>query len=143
MAFVSELISEADKARIDWNRFKWDEHSPPHYPWKWSIDRERDAFLIPVELPGRDETHSRPDVFDLSWHGHVIRLAGHATGWGRGKYWEKMRWRIVELAIPASLEACEAEVRQLIKDALDAYGSYFDTQHLEDVEVEFDAGSAS
>jgi hypothetical protein len=142
MAFVNELISEADKARTDWSQFKWWKHSDPHCPWKWTIDRDRDAFLIPREPPGYDDTHTRPEVFALAWRGHIVRIEGYVSGSGPGKFREQMKWRIVKVIIPAALRVPESDVLQLIEDALKAHGSIFDTSHLKQVDVEFVARSA-
>ena len=143
MAFVNELISEADKARIDWSQFKWWEYSPPHRPWMWTIDRDRDAFLIRLAPPGYDDTHTRPEVFALVLHGHVVRLEGYASGSGPGKFWDHMKWRIVKVVIPTALGQPQGDVLHLIEEALKAHGDLFDTSHLKQVDVEFAAGSAS
>jgi len=143
MAFVNELISEADKARIDWSQFKWWKHSDPHRPWKWTIDRDRDAFLIPLEPPGYDDTHTRPEVFALAWRGHIVRIEGYVSGSGPGKFWEQMKWQIVKVVIPAAFCVPESDLLQLIEEALKGHGSTFDMRHLKQVDVDFVGRSAS
>jgi hypothetical protein len=80
MAFVNELISDADKQRIDWTNFKAWSYSDPHRPWKWTIDRECDVFLVMLAGRGREGEH--PQIYALSWHGVVICFEAESGGEG-------------------------------------------------------------
>ncbi|MBU3104522.1 hypothetical protein [Clostridium gasigenes] len=63
MSFVNERILEADKEKFNYFNFKnsvTDEHLEP---WKWTIDRERNIFL--VGLGGQGYEHSEIPVFLL------------------------------------------------------------------------------
>jgi hypothetical protein len=55
MAFINELISDEDKKKIDWTKFKAWPFTPSITPWKWTIDRERDVFLYHSEGVGQME----------------------------------------------------------------------------------------
>ncbi|MBH1970066.1 MAG: hypothetical protein I8H92_02515, partial [Moraxellaceae bacterium] len=47
MPFVEEKISEADRAKIDWSRFKsFGKPLDPLSVNKWIIDRDRSIFVI-------------------------------------------------------------------------------------------------
>jgi hypothetical protein len=137
MAFVNEFVNAADKARIDWTQFKPEHFSKPHRPWKWTIDRERDAFLLLLEQTGRDETNTRPDVFILAWKDESIRIEARVTGSGTGKFWDTLCWTVSKVDIPPGLQDSEAAVLQLVREALTAHGRLFDTTHLRTITVKF------
>jgi hypothetical protein len=69
MAFVNEAVPEEQKSKFDskifFNPFSFNE---PIRPFRWTIDRERDVFLIYLGGGGR----SRRDP-------NYLRLAGRAT----------------------------------------------------------------
>ncbi|TAK75900.1 MAG: hypothetical protein EPO12_17755 [Aquabacterium sp.] len=134
MTYVNELIPDADKPRIDWSRFRAWPHSPPYSPWKWTIDRELDVFLVFLEDGGREQ--ERPQVYALYWHGEVIRFearcrsANHAGG----KF--DLFWTLSGIELPAHLEPRRTEVLEDLKAALDAHGVTYKRAEVNEVHIE-------
>jgi hypothetical protein len=141
MAFINELISDEDKKKIDWTKFKAWPFTPSITPWKWTIDRERDVFFIP--LGGRGPDGERPDVYGLWWKGILLRIEARLIGTGSGKFWDSLYWDITKIDIPDDLCSQRKEILDTLREALCAHGSLFSTEHVKSVTVEFAVGSAS
>ncbi|HSD40080.1 MAG TPA: hypothetical protein VLC92_21450 [Rhodocyclaceae bacterium] len=135
MAFVNELIGEEDKKKIDWTEFKWWERSDPHRPWKWTIDRERDVFLVGLVNRGRDGDH--PEIYALSWKGGVIRFSAESGGQGMFTTGVDMFWKVFDIEIPSHLEIQRQEILSVLVEAIDAHGSVYDRSHVKSVHVDF------
>lgn len=134
MAFINERIPESDKARIDWSKFKaWSFSKPSHPSW-WTIDREKDVFLVMLE--GRGPDGERPEVYALYWKGDVIRFEADVSGQGTGKFWETVFWRLQAVDIPASLKKSTEEILNDLKATIDAHGRLFDREHIKSVHIE-------
>jgi len=134
MAFVNELIGDEDKRRIDWAKFRAWPFTQPVSPWKWTIDRERDVFLIP--LGGRGPDGERPEVFALVWKGQMVRFEASATGEGSGKFWSTLHWKVGNVSVPEMLQSCRTQVIELVVQSLSAHGRFFSTEHLHSVKVD-------
>ena len=134
MAFVNELIPEADKARIDWSKFKAWPFSRPPRPSRWTIDLEKDVFMIMLE--GRGPDGERPETYALSWKGQVIRFEANVSGHGTGKFWETICWRLQSVDIPAHLQHLKEEILDDLKAAIDAHGRFFDRENIVSVQIE-------
>jgi hypothetical protein len=141
MAFVNELISEEDKKRIDWSKFKAWPFTLPISPWKWTIDRERDFFFVP--LGGNGPDGERPEVYALCWNGQIVRLEAKVTGSGGGKFWDTIYWSVSKVDIPDDLQPNQDEILHALKDAICAHGRLFDVEHVKSVHIEFVSRSAS
>ena len=137
MAFVNELISEEDKQKIDWSKFIAWPFSKPHRPWKWTIDRERDVFFIPLEQPGYDDTNTSPDVFALYWKKEIIKVEASVTGSGEGKFWNTLIWKVSNIDVPDHLKIEQNDILNTLKEAFCAHGRLFDNAHVKTVYVEF------
>jgi hypothetical protein len=134
MAFVNELINEEDKQKIDWTKFKAWTYSKPHRPWKWTIDRERDVFLVGLIGRGRENDH--PEVYALSWKGNVIRFEAESEGKGYFASGVDMFWKIFNIYIPPYLEGQRQEILSTIKEAIDAYGATYKREQVKSVHIE-------
>src|SRR5688572_18624722 len=97
MSFVNELVPEADKQRIDWTNFRESPFTSPIIPWKWTIDRSRDAYFLPLAGQGPEEG---PEVFMFVWKANLIRLEAWVTGSGAGKWWDTLNCVVTEITIP-------------------------------------------
>src|SRR4051812_1450979 len=122
MSFVNEDIPDSAKLRIEWSRFKAMPTMDPHRPWKWLIDRERDAFVVPLDLPGRDDTGTRAAAFALCWHDQIICFDARVTGSGGGKFWTHLSWVVEPINSPRTLKLDQHELQQMVREALTAYG---------------------
>jgi hypothetical protein len=135
MAFVNELISEEDKQKIDWTKFKAWPFSDSHRPWKWTVDRERDVFLVMLCGRGREGEH--PEVYALSWKGHFIRFEAESGGKGMFSTGVDMFWKIIKIDIPEKLKHRREEILEILKEAIDAHGSVYEREQIKSVHIEF------
>ena len=137
MAFVNELISENDKQKFDWNKFKAWPFSKPHRPWKWMVDHERDVFLIPLAQSGYDDINTRSDLFVLYWKKEVIRVEARVIESGKGKSLDKSIWKASIIDIPIHLQKERNEIIKTLKEAFCAHGWLFDIDHVKTVHMRF------
>lgn len=137
MPFVNELVSDADKARIDWSKFKAWPFSKPLNPWKWTIDRDKDVFFVWLE--GRGPDSERPETYALSWKGHVIRIEAEVSGSGGEKFWEHLAWNILKIDLPGETQIALDEALADLELAIDAHGRLYDRSHLQSVRINFSA----
>jgi hypothetical protein len=121
MTFVNELISEEDKAKYDWSKFKAWDFSWPLRPWKWTIDREKDVFFVGLEGQGRES--ERPEV----------EITGHLNG----KFWDEIYWKILRMSIPVEIEMNRDEIILDLREAIDAYGRFHDRSDIKSVKINF------
>lgn len=133
MAFTNELISDADKHRIDWTTFRAWAASPPHGPWKWTIDRERDVFFVRLEGPGPDA--ERPETYALCWRGNLIRVEADVTARGEFKTGVDATWNVRKLDTPPELAASREEIVQLLREAIQAFGLIYEPERVRSVLV--------
>lgn len=138
MAFVNELISDEDKQKIDWTKFKAWSFSNPHRPWKWTIDRERDVFLVALE--GRGPDGERPETYALYWKGDVIRFEAERDGKGMFATGIDMFWKIFNACLPQQLEPQRQEILTVLREAIDAHGSIYEREQVKSVHIEIVEG---
>jgi hypothetical protein len=134
MTFINELIPEEDKQKIDWTQFKAWQFSKPHRPWKWTIDRDRDIFLVGLE--GRGPDGERPETYALSWKGVVIRFEAerHSDSMATTNF--DLFWKIFNIYIPPHLEGQYLEILDTLKEAIDAHGSTYKRDQVKSVHID-------
>ena len=125
MTFVNELIPEEQKDKFDPEVFKLNLAYPPMRPYRWTIDREREIFLIKVGAHGygggQGDGFIPPVFYTLSWKGQVIKF--DVRIWSTGKFIDgdlDLNWEIFNIKLPPSLENKQAEVFELIQEAIRA-----------------------
>jgi len=136
MAFVNELISEEDKQKIDWTKFKAYPYSNPHSPWKWTVDKDRDVFLVMLCGQGREEEH--PEVYALSWKGVIIRFEAERDCKGMFVSGVDMFWHIFNIEVPLHFEDQRQEILGVLKEAIDAHGSVYKREQVKSVHIDID-----
>jgi hypothetical protein len=133
MAFVNEFVSEEDIQRFDLDELSpnwWGEGRPPKwFRHAWTIDRERDLWLIEAKMikqVGRSN-RSKPttkSIFILDWQGQRIRFlldyAGSSDAFSDAPFHRK--WSLLEKHIPATLDVPRQTVLSVLKEALVVYG---------------------
>lgn len=135
MAFVNEIISEADQEKLKAFTFKNPVTNIAITPKKWTINRERDAFLI--GLGGQGTYNSEiPMFYALVWKNKVISLATYKKGVGNYRDGAELWWKITGISVPESLKPYKDEIIELIKEAIDAHGSFYKRDHV--IRVNFD-----
>jgi len=134
MAFINELIPEEQKDKFTFSVKTYRDGSKPTL-WKWTIDRERDAFLVHTNtFGGGYEGTPEEECYVLSWHNELIYFQADPSGVGKEEY----TYVVHHLKIPTVLEEQKEEVMELIREALDAKGNTYLRDHLEVVHVKFD-----
>jgi hypothetical protein len=122
MAFKNEYIPEADYEKYDLLKIcgEHNEINRGHmYSRDWTIDRERNAFLIQV-WSHRDAEF---DGFAFYWKGEWISLEMRITGVGNNPV-DSSDWTgylVKGFVVPVSLTAMQQEVVDAFKQALAAY----------------------
>lgn len=123
MAFVNEAIPEQDKqkvnALVNYQTIsaiqRWG--SQFNMPVWWTVDRERDAYLLNLSAGGPPDSGQMPfSVLVIEGQIVFFSIVGKGTGddvIGLNKIKE-----IYNLHIPQTLESRREEIKQLIKEAL-------------------------
>lgn len=130
MPFVNERISSEDKAKIDWDKFRRRESLPSQIkPRWWTIDRDRDVFFLIID-PGHPEYPGA--VYGFSWKGTFIRVLSayndlHAI---------QGQW-CIKPQIPLHLESQKKEIKEVLKEAIRAYGWNYNSLAVNSVQIEF------
>lgn len=138
MAFVNELIPEEAKEAFDFPvQVSLTSGAKPTL-WKWTVDRERNAFLIQTGIEGGAyEGTPEETSFVLLLDGHkcsftgtnqirVVDGANHLT------------WNIRNLSVSDALAHDQERVMSLIADALDAMGFLYRRSAVKTVTTHFD-----
>lgn len=126
MAFANEKISDEDKSRIaseiTFEKINAQAQWIPEFskPSRWSVDRERGAYLIFLTGGGREQLPyyvlgivGKTVVFnvdDKSKGNHSSGIHGH--------------YEVHDLRIPPVLELRREEVKQLIREGLEEYACF-------------------
>lgn len=139
MAFVNELIPEEQKDKFPFPVSTRPDGSKPTL-WKWTIDRERDAYLVVTDVLGGGYEGTPPDYFYvLYWKGELVPFAAERHLSGSKTDDIVLTWKMHRLDIPSALQERKEEVMQLIREALDAQGLLYNRNRVEAVNVQFDA----
>jgi hypothetical protein len=138
MPFVNEIIPEAEK-----NKFTFPVDTGPggEKPtlWKWTVDRERAAFLVHTSSEGGPRLGTEQvEHYVLIWGGKVISFIGKPVVSGDVNKGYVLAWRLDDLIIPMGLEDHRGEVLQLIREALDVMGLRYSRNRIVRVEVDFE-----
>ena len=138
MTFVNELIPESEKEKFTFPVMTDPDGFKPTL-WKWTIDREREAFLVSTRSEGGGyEGTQLTKHHVLCWKGELIYFAADPILGGRVDAGQIMQWRVHHVQIPSSLKSKQEAVLQLIREALDVKGYVYDRQYYVAVNVTFD-----
>ena len=133
MAFVSELISEEEKSKLNPESYRT-RFGQSAALWKWSIDHERNAFLIGLgsQGPGDNNLYS----FALTWNRNVIRVQGRMEAKGNNESGYHVQWALLPIELSSQLELHRIAVLQMIREALEAHGLYGNREIVSSMNVE-------
>lgn len=142
MTFINELIPEAEKEKFTFPVSTRADGSKPTL-WKWTIDRERNAFLVLINAEGGGyEGTPLTKHFVLSWNRHLVSLSADPLGTSRVETGVVMSWRVHRLNLPTSLQDRQEDVIRLIREAFSTRGDIYDGEQYAAVNVEFDLSSS-
>lgn len=125
MAYKNEKISEQDRAwvakLVNYECIraisKWvHEFSPPD--WIWTVDRERNAYLIQLGGGGSPDDIGRMPYAVLILEGQVVVFNFIERSSGNGSIGLNLSVEIHNLIIPHQLESKREEICQLLREAL-------------------------
>lgn len=130
MAFVNEYVSEEDIKKYDlvdiWLQAhpldRKDGGPPPTYRFNWTIDRDRDIYLICVGGGGYDQFYTE---WVLYWKGRPVTVRLKMPGEGSKSFSEqpyRIVWAMDHLFLKCSDDERQAFL-QVLKEALTVYGS--------------------
>jgi len=124
MAFVNEEISESDQIRIDYGSLRDPQNqqklsgSP-----KWTVDRERDAFLIRLGGGLSREDYHIPYYFLFSFKEERIMVQAFQKRMpSDDPMLEVLIWQIIRLELPENFQTSRKETLQILKEAFMVYG---------------------
>lgn len=127
MSFVNEFASEEDikNYKLEGVMLRYHAvHKKTGYPYKykWTIDREKEIYLMPVKS-GREERSNR-QTWVLKTKGHEIEIVTDRVGKAQ-KYTDVpyvVSWDLVT-ATPKQIESLSyEEIISILKEALTVYG---------------------
>lgn len=121
MAFVNEKIVGADREILNSFNLKSPFTNKPLESREWTIDRERDVFL--VGLGGQGTYNSEiPMYYALVWKKGTIIMETFSEGIGSFTTGTEMHQKITKIEAPESLLTDKDEMLQIIKEAFDGKG---------------------
>jgi hypothetical protein len=140
--FINEDIPDPDLKNFDVSSlknifgkpFKFEPFGKP----KWTVDRERNAFLLYVGGGGGDHLGTpREETHALWWNGDVASFTGDliVTQDESGKV---LTWDRPRLHLPDHLKSRRDEFLALVREALDAKGWGYDRACLNAVVVDLE-----
>lgn len=141
MPFINEDISNEDKDNLSSELL--DEYKKGRQMiGKWTIDRDRDAFLVVVEVNGGGASDSpKRTRFVLCLEGNLINFEADQYRNVVGNSEVTLIWKIRTIDIPGLIRDRKSEIFGLIEEALDARGFLYRRECLSGVVVEFSSVS--
>jgi len=133
MAFVNEDINTPERIReFDaFNLISPITGKPPER-WKWTVDRERGFYLISFG-GGALEI---PRIFALVGPNGVIEIRGDRHA--QGRYADRsvqIEWQISAVRIPRSLASQATVLMSILREALTAHGTHFNSEPVKSVQI--------
>lgn len=136
MAFVNEFVSEVDIKRhgLDelmrkHNHWNWRDGRPSTFRHAWTIDRERNAFALPL-FSWTDDRSDRPmatrkQSWVVDWQGYraiavIDRAPSSSSDLNDAPY--RINWVLVDLDLTSAGNLSREQALMLLKEALTVYG---------------------
>lgn len=138
--FKNETISAEDKAQFDCSNLRATYLTPPVDPYKWTVDRARDAFLIRLFPLREDRGPLLMAHFVLFYQGLQVRIACDVTSWPKGDAWDELNWLIIEIDAPPSLTKNADEFYSMVEEAIAAHGWNYDSSAIRVARIRMSLG---
>lgn len=135
MAFINELIPEADKARIDWSKYKDLTLGKNFEPSRWTVDKEREIYLL--RLIRRGPAGAWPEMFVLNWGNTLIVF--EVDGESKGDFTSgiDMFWKVLRFHIPDVLQVERDKIIKTFEEAMEQFGCNYNCDKVRSVRFEF------
>ena len=137
MAFTNETSPDADRPRYESFGFMSPFNGDLVPPSKWTIDRERDIFLVSLGGQGGEQSEI-PEFFALVWKGSPIGFRAFHKGRGDYQSGAELWWKIFRVGVPKPVEGDRSKILDFIREAVDARGSGYRRDHVTAVNIEID-----
>ena len=142
MAFRNESISEADQSLIDYQALRDSQGGGPIVdPPKWTVDRERDAFLIRLGGGMNREDYHVPHYFQFSLRNERLRVDAFKERVPSDEpMLANLFWKVVGLHLTEFTSISREEITRTLTEAFIAYGStgFAENSHINVKVVEVD-----
>jgi hypothetical protein len=152
MAFVNELVSEddirkyaLDEVKAKFNSWSWREGRPVGFRHNWTIDRERNVYLMQAKTvekagsSGLAEPTAR-SIWILNWEGIPIRIELEKLPASSFEFSDspfRVVWALIDMDTSPVRNVSRLEILQVLKDALMTYGYRGAQRQLPNTVVEF------
>lgn len=128
MGFVNEYLPAEDVEKFQLDKIWLKEHPvektiPKHVRLHWTVDRDRDAFLMRVAI-GREEESNRA-TFIFYWEGEFFRTKLDRGSGGSKSYKERpyrIVWELIDIWPLQSKSETREKVLGILKEAMTAFG---------------------
>lgn len=124
MAFVNEDVTQENikKYGLEDLHVKWWGEIPPRFRYRWTFDRERDSYYIPMRT-GREEfsNQTRGVLYykDIHWDVEVFKEPGGSISFNENPYC--IVWGLIQIKHPQNGLVPFEEILPVLKDALTEY----------------------
>ncbi|NOR71049.1 MAG: hypothetical protein GQ532_15355 [Methylomarinum sp.] len=145
MTFINEYVSENDikkygleEIQLSYNPAYRKRGFSSAYKYMWTIDRERETYLMRCRS-GREEFSNRV-TWVMNLQGELITIETDLAGGGSHSYKEKPYikiWDLVSIESSAHIQVEHQSIIQLLKEALMIYGDSGANSYVDDVIVKF------
>lgn len=143
MGFINEKMPEEAKKTLNIDVHTRPDGSTPTL-WKWTIDRERNAFLILTDTEGGAyEGTPLTRHYVLSWNESLIRMIAFRSDTIRTESGVEMTWSVRKVYLPQKLENRKTEVIKIIEDAFSTLGQSYNGEKFAKVYVDVELTGAS
>ncbi len=137
MAFMNEIIPESAKAAFKFPVKTLSDGSKPTL-WKWTIDRERDIFLINTSkeggaYEGTNETRN----FILQLQSRQVTFTGECKYISKSNTQMEVEWIVRNIRPIDSNTANSREVEKIIIEALTEMGWLYSTTNVSSTSIIF------
>ena len=136
MAFVNEeIITEEDKAYFNSFGIKDPFTGKLHKSKEWTIDRERNMFL--VDIAGQGTEYSEiPMYYAFVYKNRVLEIPTYSKTIGNRTTGMDMYWEINISRPPKEFMDELSEIFEYLREAFTVYGSYYDNRGIKSVKFQ-------
>ena len=141
MAFVNEYVPVLDIKKYDVDNIMNMVHPrdklPLYFKHKWTIDRDKKCFFIPVATGKEEFSNQHECAFFLDGHLFSVILNQHGHVDLAVKKGERV-WELVRIEKLSKISLPITEIKELLKEALTVYGYRGVAEQLENLTVKFE-----
>jgi hypothetical protein len=121
MTFVTEAIQEADKPWFESFKLKSPFTDIPTSPSKWTVDHERQMFLVSLGGEGMKGSEM-PLYYAFICNGMVLKLETTEDAKGSPESGVEVTWHVTKILVPKVLGVDDSQLSAWIKQAFQAQG---------------------